>query len=267
MNKLLTSAAVASAFAALPLSAGAATFLGSSITNGLSTQTLTDSGVAATFTAYSNASSGASGTFEKKTIAGYTAVGVAGGRTGGEIDINDKLVTEGIKVQFGASATPAVPLAQGITSIGIAFLYDGPEFGDWNEIAVITTNTNVIGKLTSTYTAATGLTAYWDVIGDAFGPVAVTNLSPAVDPGGAAVWNIVNPFGNALYTSLMFTAEASTVCGGPGTTFGCDNQSDYSLYSLSTALPPNEIPEPSTYLMMLAGLGMLGFMMKRRANG
>ena len=36
---------------------------------------------------------------------------------------------------------------------------------------------------------------------------------------------------------------------------------------VETSNPPNEVPEPSTYLMMLAGLGMLGFMMKRRANG
>ncbi len=35
---------------------------------------------------------------------------------------------------------------------------------------------------------------------------------------------------------------------------------------IDTPNPPNEVPEPSTYLMLLAGLGMLGFMVKRRRN-
>ncbi len=256
MKKLLTSIAIASAFAALPLSAGAATFLGSNVTGGQSVVNLSNGGVNATFSAFSNSTTNAVGTFEQKTIAGYTGVGVTGGRTGGELDINDQNVSEKITVGFTSAA-------QTISSIEIAFLYDGPEFGDFNEVAVVTTNSGLVGKLTSTYTNASGLTAFWDIIGDGNPAVSVTNVSPAIDPNGAAVWRIINPFGtSSSYSSLAFTAE-NGACGIPT----CNNQSDYALYSISTTLPPSEVPEPSTYLMMLAGLGMLGFMVKRRTNG
>jgi hypothetical protein len=255
MKKALASLVVASAFTALPLAAGAATFLGSSVTDGASSVNLSNSGVDATFTAYSNAATNAAGTFDQKAIAGFTAVGVAGGRTDGELDINGQGVSEKITVDFTSAA-------QGIAAIEIAFLYDGPEFGDFNEVAVITASNGLIGKLIATYSNAAGLTAFWDVIGDANPAVAVGNISPAVDPNGAAVWRIVNPFGVASLTSLAFTAE-NGVCGIPT----CTNQSDYSLYKIETALGTTEIPEPSTYLMMLAGLGMLGFMVKRRTNG
>lgn len=254
MNKLLGSVAVAAAFAALPLSAGAATFLGSNVTDGQSTVNLSDSGVNATFKAFSNSTTNAAGLFDQKTIAGYTAVGVEGGRTGGELDINGQGVSEKITVDFTSAA-------QRIAAIEIAFLYDGPEFGDFNEVAVITASNGLIGKLIATYTNASGLTAFWDVIGDANAPVAVTNISPAIDPNGAAVWRITDPFGVSSLASLAFTAE-NGACGIPT----CSNQSDYSLYKIETFVPSNEVPEPSTYALMLAGLAMMGFMVRRRTN-
>lgn len=258
MTRLLSAAFVTSAFALAPFSASAATFLGSSIANGAGPQVLNDSGVAATFNAYSDSATNAAGNFEKKTIAGFTAVGVQGGRTGGEIDINGQ-VSEKITVGF----SPTV----GIGALEIAFLYDGPEFGDFNEVAVITASNGAVGELIATYTSAAGLTAFWDIVTDAAPAVAVTNLSPAVDPGGAAVWRIVNPFGNVGLTSLAFTAR-NGVCGGGAAspTFTCNNQSDYSLYKIETVSAPQEVPEPSTYAMLLAGLAMLGFMVRRRAS-
>jgi hypothetical protein len=253
MNRLVSAALVSSVFALAPLSAGAATFLGSSITDGLASQALNNGGITATFNAYSNATTNAAGTFEKKTIAGYTAVGVAGGRTGGELDINGQGVSEKIGVGFSQT--------QGIGLIEIAFLYDGPEFGDFNEVAVITASNGTVGELIATYTNASGLTAFWDILGDGNPASAVTNLSPAVDPGGAAVWRIVNPFGNIGLSGLAFTAR-NGVCG----ITPCSNQSDYSLYRIETFEPVQEIPEPSTYALMLAGLAMLGFMVRRRTQ-
>jgi hypothetical protein len=37
--------------------------------------------------------------------------------------------------------------------------------------------------------------------------------------------------------------------------------------TVETPNPPNEVPEPSTYALMLAGLAMMGFMVRRRTNG
>ena len=38
-----------------------------------------------------------------------------------------------------------------------------------------------------------------------------------------------------------------------------------AAYSLASAITP--VPEPETYVMMLAGLGALGFLARRRRNG
>jgi hypothetical protein len=251
MKLSLSTALTASALALAPLSAGAATFTISDLANGAGPQVLNNGGVTATFNAF--ASSGAAGSFQDKTIGAYTGVGVLGGRTNDELDINGEGQSEKITVGFSPNV--------GIGLIQVAFLYDGPEFNDVNEVAVITTNTGVVGELTATYTNASGLEAYWDVIGDALAPVLVTNLSPAIDPNGSAVWSIQNPFGAIGLSGLAFTAR-NGACGN-GT---CSNQSDYALYKIETFDAPQEVPEPSTYAMMLAGLAMLGFMVRRRSQ-
>ncbi len=87
--------------------------------------------------------------------------------------------------------------------------------------------------------------------GTGFGTV--TNLSPATDSGGGG-WRVDNPFGKAKVDKLVFTALTSTVCG----TQPCNNQSDCTLSSVTA------VPEPGTCAMLLAGLGALGFVARRR---
>lgn len=174
------------------------------------------------------------GSFASKTVAGITAIGVAGGASGGEIDI-------------GQSITASFASRAAISSFSIAFLFDGPEFGDVREVARISLlGTNQVGTLTAT--GAT--TAIWSLGG------LVTNLSPATEQGAGA-WSISNPFGNLAGSGLRF--EAINGLPGPGCN-GCSNQSDYSVLSVSP------VPEPSTYAMMLAGLAALAFMVRRRGT-
>ena len=66
---------------------------------------------------------------------------------------------------------------------------------------------------------------------------------------------LLNPLGGN-FSSLRagLGAAASNATGGNETFFIAN----------STALPPTAIPEPETYAMILAGLGMLGFIARRR---
>ena len=68
---------------------------------------------------------------------------------------------------------------------------------------------------------------------------------------------LLNPLGGN-FSSLRagLGAAASNATGGNETFFMAN----------STALPPTAIPEPETYAMILAGLGMLGFIARRRKH-
>ena len=79
------------------------------------TQNVTLNGV--TFTS-------APGNFIVKNLNGFSGLGVTGGRTGDEIDIG-----ETVGMSFAA---------QVVSDFSLAFLYNGPEFGDWREIAQVT---------------------------------------------------------------------------------------------------------------------------------
>ena len=69
------------------------------------------------------------------------------------------------------------------------------------------------------------------------------------------------PNGSAPYGGLIGSSPASMVWHD---SFGGDSASErgYALYR--TAMPVVAVPEPSVYLMFLAGLGLLGFAARRR---
>lgn len=160
------------------------------------------------------------------------------------------------EINIGETITLTNIPSLAFSSFKVGLLFEGPEFGDFEEVATLTgfnANSEVFSyRLTASYTPA-GTFATWNGIG---GNASVVNLSPAVQPGGAAVWQVNNPFGDQIIDRLVFGAAP----GACGTVSACTSQSDYALMQVAL------VPEPSEYAMMLAGLAAVGFMVRRRRS-
>lgn len=160
-----------------------------------------------------------------KAVAGHVGLGVRGGYSGNEIDIGQWL-----QVDFG---TP-----QHVDVLTLAFLYNGPEFGDPQEQAALITD-----GITTYYLQATGdMTASWSGNG---GNSSVQNVSPATLSGGG-VWKIENPF----------AGEVSSIRFAPVDIWPSRNgqDSDFSLHSFRTSVA---VPDGGSTLALI-GLAMCG---------
>lgn len=185
-----------------------------------------------------------------KTIQGVTGVGVSTGASGNEIDINPgQTIT--------ASSTGFI-----LNSLTLAFLYDGPEFGDFQEVAKIVATLAGGGSSTATLTndysnpSDTFVTLLVDGLAS---PGLVTNATQATNAIASEI-TLGAVFGNDVLTKLEFTALPG-ICGtGAGT---CNNQSDYSIESLDT----RSVPEPSALGLVAFALALIGFGVRRRHMG
>jgi len=179
-----------------------------------------------------------------KSQDGYTGVGVQGA-TGGEIDWRSGQ-SESITLNFAT--------AKSIASFTLGLLFNGPEYNDVFEVAEITVNGN------KTYTLTTGATENVALWSDGFTSILVPYIGGAgTQSGEGGAITVSNPFGNLAVSSIMFAASSGVSGGGCGGSAGvCTNQSDYNVVNVTA------VPEPETYALMLAGLGAVAFMARRR---
>ena len=184
---------------------------------------------------------GGDGVFSIASAGGSSGIGVAGGGAGDEIGLD-----ESISISFAS---------QVISDFSVSLLYNGPEFGDYREIAQVSVFDGA--TLLQTYTLQVGNDG--DVPGATWsGGGSVTNLSLPTEGGGGSWLVLGNPFGNQAVTRVEFSALASASCQSQS----CTNQSDYAVSSLNSIAAP--IPEPETYALMLAGLGLVAMSARGR---
>ena len=184
-----------------------------------------------------------------RTQDGFTGVGVQG-MTNGEIDWRN-----------GASESITLSLAAptSIASFTLGLLFNGPEYNDVREAASITVNGNQTYTLR---TAGTENVANWSLGATLLGSFNyIAGAGTQLGQGGAVM--VTNPFGNLLVNSITFAASQG-FSGGLCGSGRCTNQSDYNIINVMRAAPVSPIPEPQTYALMLAGLGAVAFVARRR---
>lgn len=179
-----------------------------------------------------------------KTTGGEEGVGVTGGPSGNEIDVGQSITASSVS-GFRLEWTT------------LLFLFDGPEYGDVEEVARLTATPfgggeQIVAELQNEYFSDSEDMLKLRINGDLTNTLILSateanSTSPAEVTLGAL-------FGDTLLSSLTFEAIATTECGAGA----CDNPSDFSIKSVAT------VPAPGPLGLLGAGLAVMGISGFRR---
>ena len=183
-----------------------------------------------------------------------TASATAAGANTWTFDYSVLNNNQGIGGQTGLDGfTIFVPLAATLVGSSAPAPFNGAP-GFWSEGA--SSGLNLGGDGSQNLLAPAGYAAYtwWG-----------QNTESVYTPGSTANFSIT--LSNVSVGSN--TVGVSTYFGyGAATAQSASNQyGNYSTFTGTFASPVAAVPEPETYAMMLAGLGLVGFMARRRKSG
>ena len=196
----------------------------------------------------------------------------------------DNLITfeESVLVAMGNSPGSAVPLAsqlhdQFLSTLGVSFSSGSSFVAVVNHGGNTPSGTNIIGGTTAggalsygtpititffdpTNTSAFGVTDFVKIRGD-FISIAGTATMTAFDANGALLGSVTDS-DNSLGVSLAlnFAGIHSVTLTQTSATIGLDNLEFNNVAGIA-----GQVPEPQTYALMLAGLGVVGWAARRRA--
>jgi hypothetical protein len=122
--------------------------------------------------------------------------------------------------------------ADRLSSLSLALLFNGPEYGDVNEIAQATTSNGDVFQLRLTGENIASLYKNNIFVKTVAGSGTVLN--------GSGLFNIANPFGYATVTSFTLTGINHPLQG--------TNKSDFGLYGFTT------VPDAGSTLALLGGV-------------
>lgn len=191
---------------------------------------------------------------------GAVGVGAGGGITFGT-PIADSTVHDnnGVQTQSGTSAMPS-PLADdqkyGIPTTGSLGITTASQIGVLFNATEPAGNSITVSDVTLKFYTSTG-TFLGAIDGqqsfaDSFAGNGVAGFTFRVDSAEQAYVNGLLAAGGSG-TTLALEATLAGYSGGP---------ESFLIYNLGSTVTP--VPEPETYALMLAGLGALGFVAKRR---